>query len=155
MREPRAAYQGDLSQEEWYVYGENYGTTEEKALVKFIQSQIPTLEQKYEDIYLLRNEKLFKLYNFDDGRAFEPDFAFFLTEKATGQVMSYQLFIEPKGQHLMANDKWKEDFLEQIEQKAKIQYQLPKQKFAVVGLPFYNEQFKKREFEQKFRRVLP
>jgi type III restriction enzyme len=155
MREPQAAYHADLSKETWYIFDENYGTTEEKALVKFIQSQVQDLREKYEDIYLLRNEKFFRLYTFEDGRPFEPDFVFFLTEKETGELISYQLFIEPKGQHLIADDQWKEDFLNQIEKNAKIHYKLPKQKFAVVGMPFYNEQINKREFEQKFRQVLP
>ncbi len=144
----------DLSQEDWYIYDENYGTSEEKALVKFIQSQIPALRQKYEDVYLLRNEKLFKLYNFADGQPFEPDFVLFLTDKATGKTLSYQLFIEPKGQHLIPHDQWKEDFLQQIEEKHKITVEFPNADFQLVGLPFYNEQLRKQAFEEAFRRVL-
>ena len=29
-------------------------------------------------------------------------------------ILSYQLFIEPKGEHLTENDRWKEDFLKEI-----------------------------------------
>jgi type III restriction enzyme len=144
----------DLSQEDWYIYDENYGTSEEKALVKFIQSQIPALRQKYEDVYLLRNEKLFKLYNFTDGQPFEPDFVLFLTDKATGKALNYQLFIEPKGQHLIPHDQWKEDFLQQIEEKHKITVEFPNADFRLVGLPFYNEQLRKQAFEEAFQRVL-
>ena len=32
------------------------------------------LQEKWSDIYLLRNEKAVKIYSFDEGRAFEPDF---------------------------------------------------------------------------------
>lgn len=98
----------DLSTADWYVYDENYGTSEEKALVKFIQGQIPILRQKFDEIYLLRNEKLFKLYQFEDGLTFEPDFVLFLTERETGDMVNYQLFIEPKGDFLVSNDQWKE-----------------------------------------------
>jgi type III restriction enzyme len=144
----------DLSTEDWYVYEENYGTSEEKALVKFIQGQIPTLCQKYTDIYLLRNENLFQIYDFAEGRPFEPDFVLFLTDLATGQVLNYQLFIEPKGQHLISNDQWKEDFLKQIESGHEITVTFPNRDFNVVGLPFYNTETRKRQFEAEFRRVL-
>lgn len=148
-------YGADLSREEWYVYDENYGTAEEKALVKFIQSQMDILRERYIDIYLLRNQKLFQLYSFDDGRPFEPDFVLFLTEKATGKLLNYQLFIEPKGQHLIAFEQWKEDFLRQIETRRKFTVILENQDFRLIGLPFYNEQVRKREFEGEFRRILP
>lgn len=144
----------NLSQADWYVYDENYGTSEEKALVKFIQSQIPALRQKYDDVYLLRNEKLFQLYDFSEGRPFEPDFVLFLTDKATGKSINYQLFIEPKGEHLVPYDQWKEDFLQQIEAGQKITVSIPNRDYRMLGLPFYNMEAKKQEFEEAFRRVL-
>jgi type III restriction enzyme len=144
----------DLSQADWYVYGENYGTSEEKALVRFIQSQIPALRAKYRDIYLLRNEKLFQLYDFEEGRPFEPDFVLFLTDRATGTALHYQLFIEPKGQHLIEHDDWKERFLQQIEDRQEITLRFPDDHFKVVGLPFYNTETRRQEFEETFRRVL-
>ena len=144
----------DLRKEDWYVYDENYGTSEEKALVRFIQNLIPELRPKYEDIYLLRNEKLFQLYNFADGGPFEPDFVLFLTDKTNGDVLSYQLFIEPKGEHLIPHDQWKEDFLKQIEARHQVTVALPNRKFRLVGLPFFNAKVKKREFQEKFRQVL-
>jgi len=147
-------YNADLSDEEWYVYDENYGTAEEKALVKFIQSQIDTLRDRYTDIYLLRNQKLFQLYDFSDGRPFEPDFVLFLTEKVTGKSLVYQLFIEPKGQHLISYEQWKEAFLKQIEAEHRVTVVFQNRDYKLVGLPFYNEQVKKQEFEGKFQRVL-
>ena len=144
----------DLRGEDWYVYDENYGTSEEKALVRFIQSQIPALRQKYADVYLLRNENLFQLYDFTEGRPFEPDFVLFLTDKATGQILHYQLFIEPKGQHLIPHDQWKEDFMRQIEGGQKITVAFPNRDFKVVGLPFYNSEIRKQAFEEAFRQVL-
>jgi len=147
-------YSADLRGEEWYVYDENYGTSEEKALVKFIQSQIDTLRDHYTDIYLLRNQKLFQLYNFGDGRPFEPDFVLFLTEKVTGKSLIYELFIEPKGQHLIAYEQWKEAYLKRIEPEHRVSVVLQNRDFRLVGLPFYNEQVKKEQFESEFRRVL-
>jgi len=62
------------------------------------------LKKKYKDIYLLRNERIFKIYRFSDGRAIEPDFVSFLTEEKTKRSLSLQLFVEPKGQHLIKSD---------------------------------------------------
>ncbi|RLC95242.1 MAG: type III restriction endonuclease, partial [Chloroflexi bacterium] len=104
--------------------------------------------------YLLRNQKLFQLYNFGDGRPFEPDFVLFLTEKVTGKSLVYQLFIEPKGQHLISYEQWKEAFLKQIEAEHRLTVVFQNRDYKLVWLPFYNEQVKKQEFEDEFQRVL-
>jgi type III restriction enzyme len=72
------------------------------------------LREKYSDIYLLRNEKLFQLYRFSDGSAIEPDFVLFLKDSNGNQFNSYQLFIEPKCEQLIPIDIWKEEFLKEI-----------------------------------------
>ncbi|TON78754.1 hypothetical protein CGH50_28935, partial [Vibrio parahaemolyticus] len=76
---------------------ENYGTSEEKYFVRYLDTMIDDLKSVYDDVYLLRNEKHFKLYTFDDGRAFEPDFLLLLTKKEQELELTYQVFIEPKG----------------------------------------------------------
>lgn len=76
---------------------------------------IERLKSKYDDIYLLRSERHFAIYNFDDGERFEPDFVLFMKEKNSKKPLTYQVFIEPKGTHLLSLDKWKEDFLKRIE----------------------------------------
>jgi type III restriction enzyme len=144
----------DLSTQDWYMYNENYGTSEEKYFIKFIHQAIDELKNKYQDVYLLRNESLFKIYRFSDGSAIEPDFVLFLKQKGSKRVLSYQLFIEPKGSHLLATDKWKEDFLEEIESEFKIETLFEKGKFKIIGLPFYNEQQTKQEFNKTFRKKL-
>jgi type III restriction enzyme len=104
----------DLSKESWYAFEENYGTDEEKKLVKFIKDSIEKLQQKYDEVHLLRNEKHFKLYNFSDDRALEPDFLLHLSRKEGKEEFIYQVFIEPKGDQLLENDSWKEDFLKEL-----------------------------------------
>ena len=54
----------------WYVFDDNFGTSEEKYLVKYIAEALDKLKENYTDIYLLRNEKLFKIYAFEDGSAY-------------------------------------------------------------------------------------
>ena len=129
---------------EWYVFNANYGTSEEKAFVRMLDSEIDGLKEKYDGIYLVRNERHFKIYSFDDGRAFEPDFVLLLRER-NGNMLTYQIFIEPKGRHLKEHDQWKEDFLTQIKEKfaekvLEFRTQRGTQRYRLVGLPFYNSQ---------------
>jgi len=130
-----------LSDKEWYVFNANYGTSEEKAFVKMLDRQILKLREKFDGIYLVRNEGHFKIYSFSDGLGFAPDFVLFLKEK-DGGLLTYQLFIEPKGKHLKEHDKWKEQFLKEItnEFKEKVIQFSSKQRYRVLGVPFYNNE---------------
>lgn len=142
----------DLKNEDWFIYDENYGTYEEKALIKFVYSQLEHLKTSYQQIYLLRNEKLFQIYRFSDGAAVEPDFVLFLKKKEDDRIIGYQLFIEPKGQHLLLEDQWKEDFLKEIQSEFKVDLLLQNTEYLLFGLPFFNEgdEIQKQEFEQTF-----
>jgi type III restriction enzyme len=120
-----------------------------------MHSAIDRLQQRYAEIYLLRNEKLFTIYRFSDGRATEPDFVLFATEKKSGKAITCQLFVEPKGGNLLVEDKWKEDFLSEIEKEYKIQVLFENKEFRLVGMPFYNETTTKTQFEARLNEVLP
>ncbi len=142
-----------VSDKKWYVFKALYGTSEEKAFVRMLDSQIERLKKKYDEIYLIRNEQHFTIHNFKDGRGFAPDFVLFLRQK-TGEMITYQMFIEPKGKHLKEHDKWKEDFLKQIKKKFKgktLEFitQARSQKYRLTGVPFYNN-----EDENKFKKSL-
>lgn len=140
----------DLNNSDWYVYNENYGSSEEKFLVKYFEGQMQYLNEKYQDIYLLRNERFFKLYRFSDGRATEPDFVLFLTDKFSDDEVIYQLFIEPKGDMLLMNDKWKEDFLMDIQGKAVIEL-YESREYKLIGMPFYNKEHKEDVFDKRLK----
>ena len=131
-----------VREKDWYVFNANYGTNEEKALVRLIDRLITeNFSKEYKGIYLIRNESHFKLCNFDDERGFEPDFVMFM-EKSDGKKLIYQLFIEPKGGFIEAKDKWKEDFLLSIKEKFKPSKEIKlieNLEYKVIGLPFYNE----------------
>lgn len=144
----------DLKKKNWYIYEENFGTSEEKFFVRFIDSIYPKLKKEFADMYLLRNARLFQLYRFSDGRAFEPDFVLFLRKKRTKKYIVYQLFIEPKGQVYMANDKWKEEFLLEIEKEHKLVQLFENEDYKLVGLPFYNERLTKPNFREKLEGIL-
>ena len=133
-------YALDLAQKGWYAYNDNFGTSEEKALVKYIDAIMPKLEEKYDEISLVRNEKDVRIFSFDEGRPFEPDYLLFLRKRGSGEKFdNIQIFIEPKGGQLLKADRWKEDFLKQIRQMADVTWVTTGNNYDVWGLPFYNE----------------
>lgn len=141
MKTPKnQMYALDLSNVRWYAYNDNYGTSEEKALVKYIEGKMEKFEEKYDEIYLVRNEKDLKIYDFAEGRPFEPDFVLFLRVKGSSDKYdNLQLFIEPKGNNLLIKDKWKNDFLKQIKAMAEVTWCTNTDDYMVWGIPFFNE----------------
>ncbi|MBP7031003.1 MAG: DEAD/DEAH box helicase family protein [Spirochaetes bacterium] len=139
-----------IVKEPWYVYNANYGTKEEKDFVAMFARRFESINQKYDNIYLIRNERVLKIFD-KHGRAFEPDFILFCKLKDKDQL-TYQVFIEPKGAHLIANDKWKEEFLEEI-RKEKKTINLITDKYRITGVPFYNNT-NENEFKNSMEEVL-
>lgn len=143
----------DLDALRWYAYNDNFGTSEEKYLVRTLSRMMSELEEKWSDIYLLRNEKAVKIYSFEDGQAFEPDFLMFANDKQNGNI-SWQIFIEPKGSQFQDNnggfdngkEGWKQKFLTQITEKDDAKTLVDDERYRIVGLPFYNENSTKSEF---------
>lgn len=145
-------YRLDLSKEDWFVYEDNFGTTEEKRFVMYFSTKIKELQKKYSEIYLIRNERNFHIYSFDEGRRFEPDYVLILSKNGT--VTNQQIFIEPKGKHLIECDKWKQDFLLQLENNAEcVCYHNKKDEYKVFGLPFYTHNYNEQEFKDEFNRI--
>lgn len=143
----------DLRDEDWYCYEDNYGTTEEKAFVKYFQGLVPELKEKYEEIYLVRNERLaaLSIYDFDTGERFEPDFLLFLRKKSQDAHDQDQIYIEPKGEHLISHDKWKEDFLIRIKKEGiPVKTYVDEYEYSVYGLPFFNSN-QKNQFDSAIR----
>jgi len=154
MNDPaETAYHLDLTKRDWYVFSDCYGTSEEKLLIQFIEKQYETLKKKYAQVYLLRNEKHFKLYNFDDGRALEPDFVLYLIGKKKKDTMHYQVFIEPKGGHLLKADEWKERFLVRIKENHELEQLFADKKYVMWGLPFYNSEQRESQFTEAFEAI--
>jgi len=152
-KNPRATedlqFEHFVSAKDWFAFNTIYGTSEEKAFVRMLDRHMNKLKEKYKSIYLVRNEGHLKIYNFSDGKTFQPDFVLFLQEK-DGKLLTYQLFIEPKGKHLKEYDRWKETFLKEI--TAKFDGKLltfKSKKYRLIGVPFYNN-----EDENKFRESL-
>ena len=140
---------------EWYVLNGFVGTSEEKSLIEFIKTTIGNLEKNYQEIYLLRNEEVYKIYDFAQGRGFQPDFILFLKtedKKKIGVVeteLYYQIFIEPKGNEFIGDDGtfktgkegWKEQFLKEITEKYGFENVIKAENlnYRLIGLPFFNK----------------
>ena len=144
----------DLSVEDWYVYDDNYGTTEEKSFIKYFKTEIkPKLDKKNLEYYVIRNERFSELaiYSFDKGERFEPDYLLFIKNKNDDKSEEYQIYAEPKGEQLLLKDKWKEDFLIKIEKKQKT----TKNNHKIIGLPFFNGKGTKlKEFSEVINKFL-
>ncbi len=147
------SYRMDLSNEDWYVYNDNYGTTEEKKLVKYFSKFVKELKEKYTEVYLVRNERTLPIYSFSNGERFEPDFILVLIDKINKK--QYQVFLEAKGTQLLLLDKEKEEFLIELNSKA-----IPIKKFKddyeyfVLGFPFFNQDNKITEFNEYMKKII-
>ena len=145
----------DLAKEDWYVFNENFGTSEEKHLVMYVKSIYEEYLKDNYEIYLIRNENHTKLFTFDKGIRFEPDFLFFLIDRKTSNQITYQIFMEPKGKHLISNDdsQSKEEFLNQIADAFRSDYKLSNREFRLIGMPLYNKEKTAIDFDLKFRQL--
>jgi type III restriction enzyme len=140
----------DIPNQDWFAFDEEYGTNQEKYLVRFIHNYVNKLKKKFDAVYLLRNERFVALYSFEDGSRTDPDYLLFLEQEKEPQKVMYQLFIEPKGEHLINSDSWKEDFLKSIEKEHETIVLEEDRDYKLFGMPFYHEDLRKGDFEDKF-----
>jgi type III restriction/modification system enzyme len=150
------------TQNDWYMMDNFAGTSLEEELIQFISERLGDLKSKY-DVHLIRNEEVFKVNNFADGEGFMPDFILLLKDRQTSSSNSvddflhYQIFIEPKGEHLVENDLWKEGFLEAITVeygKDKI-LQKNTPHYRLIGLPFFTDNKKNPKEYGQFTESFP
>jgi len=126
----------------WCVMTDFTCTSEERNLLNFLKNKISNLREKYNEVYLLRNEEIYKIYDFEQGRGFEPDFLLFLKGKKAS--LYFQIFIEPKGEYLIEHDNWKNKFLQTVSDKygngnlLKVE----NKEYKLIGLPLFNERNK-------------
>lgn len=154
MKEESDALYLDLTTREWYVYEEEYGDSYEKMLVKFIDAHIDALHTKWEELYLVRNERDLKLFDFDSDKVFMPDYLLFLKRKGA-TPHTYYVFMEPKGENIEAGEAWKRDFLFQLEKQAEVVNDLGiyQSDIKIIGMDFY-QPATEGKFEEKFEEKL-
>jgi type III restriction enzyme len=145
------SYQLNLTNEPWYVFNDNYGTSEEKQFIKhFKEYAVPKLQAKNCEFYVIRNERVPELaiYSFNNGERFEPDFLLFIKKETSGKPNVKQVYAEPKGSQLLETDKWKDIFLQQLSTTAFVNSLFDNgNDYKIYGLPFYNEELRKQDFD--------
>jgi type III restriction enzyme len=148
----------DISQKDWFVYEDHFGSSEEKHFIHFIDKTYNKLKKKYSEIYLIRNERFFKLFSFEDGRAIEPDFVLYLVNNKPQKSIYYQIFIEPKGDQFkdgegkfseFSKEGWKQKFLLELKAEHQIELLWKDKEYIIWGMPFYNKVLE-NEFEEIF-----
>ena len=148
-------YKIDLTKEDWFAYNDNFGTSEEKAFVAYFKDYIADLKKEYKDVYLVRNEREFHIYSFEDGSRFEPDYVIFLRKSEIDGFEQIQIFVEPKGTHLLDKDAWKEKFLLQMQMSAvPVKKFKDDNKYIIWGIHFYNRDNRMKEFDSDFNQIL-
>lgn len=141
----------DLKGEDWFAYTDNYGTSEEKAFISYFRDYVDILKKIYSKVYLLRNERAMHLYSFDGGERFEPDYVLFLQRDNADGFEQLQVFIEPKGTHLIDKDIWKEKFLLQLKENAvPVKTFVDDNSYHIWGFHFFNRDVRDREFSADF-----
>lgn len=143
-----AAIRIDLKDEDWFTFTDNFGTSEEKAFVACFRDYVDDLKKIYSKVYLMRNERQMHIYSFDGGERFEPDYVLFLQKDNTDGFEQLQVFIEPKGTHLVESDKWKEDFLLQLKDNAiPVKTFVDDNNYHIWGFHFFNRDVRGTEFK--------
>ena len=140
----------ELKNKDWYALNAFHGTSEEQNLVNFLKGFMGNFESLYDKVHLLRNEEVYKIYDFKTGKGFQPDFILVLKKKQENTF--YQVFIEPKGGQFSDEDGlfgkgkegWKELFLEEITRKYSEEkiLKVENKEYQLIGLPLYNEKVK-------------
>ncbi|MDO4921199.1 MAG: DEAD/DEAH box helicase family protein [Phascolarctobacterium sp.] len=145
----------DLSVEDWFVYTDNYGTSEEKAFVAYFRGYVADLRKIYNRIYLVRNEREFHIYSFENGERFEPDYVLFLQRDKEDGFEQLQIFIEPKGTQLIEKDAWKEKFLLQLKTGAvPTKIFVDDNDYKIWGLHFFNQDSRMKEFDSELASLI-
>ena len=144
----------NLSNEDWFVFTDNYGTSEEKEFVAYFKDHVQDLKNKYDKVYLIRNERQLKLFSFNGGERFEPDYVLIMTKQEGNITDQYQIFIEPKGSHLIEKDSWKEEFLLQIEESGRpVKTLIDDNNYKIVGFPFFNVADRQAQFNEAMSKL--
>lgn len=144
----------NLSKEDWFVFTDNYGTSEEKEFVAYFKDHVQDLKNKYDKVYLIRNERQLKLFSFNGGERFEPDYVLIMTKQEGNITDQYQIFIEPKGSFLIEKDLWKEEFLLQIEESGRpVKTLIDDNNYKIVGFPFFNVADRQAQFNEAMSKL--
>ncbi|MFI3804953.1 MULTISPECIES: DEAD/DEAH box helicase family protein [Vagococcus] len=122
----------------WYIYDRAVMNNLEYSLLKLLDSFYDTIQEKYPTVFLIRNDERstrLTIREFDSVRGFMPDFILYLQN----EDYILQVYIEPKGKHLVATDIWKQNLLEEIQVGEGIIIISEDENVRLSGVKFFNE----------------
>src|SRR5699024_4327121 len=125
----------NMRDHDWYVYDQAIVNNLESDFIDFINDYMDELKETYEDVYLIRNERKVKIIEIDGTRGFMPDFLLYMKDAD----YTYQVFLEPKGDHLLLQDQWKEEFLQSLSKRKDIEVLSENEKVRLLGIKFFAE----------------
>lgn len=134
----------NMRDHDWFIYDKAIVNSWENSFINFINDYIKQLKEKYNEVYLIRNERKIKIVEIDGTRGFMPDFLLYLQD----ENCTYQIFLEPKGDHLRVQDKWKEDFLTSLGERNDVEVLTENEEVRLLGIKFYSET---PELKERFR----
>ncbi|MEI0529310.1 hypothetical protein R4J00_11795 [Brachyspira intermedia] len=134
------------SMEKIKYYAQNFLYSDSRLEIDFavntMNEIVSYLEEKgYTDIYLIRNDQDLAIYNFDDGKAFYPDFILICSKN--NKTINYQVFLETKGGHIKYNpeEKRKEEFLISLKNSISLNpkdiFEFNTNEYKITGMPFF------------------
>lgn len=132
----------------WYIMNQSVLNSDEEACLNDITTNLINTIKDKKEIYLLRNEEVYKMYNFEDGQGFQPDFMIFIKGI---ESRYYQILVEAKGGQFKDRDGgfdnskegWKQDLLLELENlNDGGGFSVENKYYKLIGLPFYNESSK-------------
>ena len=135
----------NMRDHDWFIYDKAIVNSWENSFINFINDYIKQLKEKYNEVYLIRNERKIKIVEIDGTRGFMPDFLLYLQD----ENCTYQIFLEPKGDHLRLQDKWKEDFLSSLGEREDVEVLTENEEVRLLGIKFYSET---PELKERFRK---
>ncbi|MCM3799779.1 DEAD/DEAH box helicase family protein [Caldibacillus thermoamylovorans] len=125
----------NMRDHDWYIYDKAIVNGLENDMLDFINNYIDELKERYNDVYLIRNERKVKIVEIDGTRGFMPDFLLYLKD----DQCTYQVFLEPKGKNLLEQDKWKQEFLLSLSENPNIEILTENEKVRLLGIKFYTD----------------
>ena len=146
---------------DFFAYQSAIINRNEENLVNAIANHIDELREKYGDVFLIRMDEnmlkgtdkveQLKLHQFEENPreinflGFQPDFILLLQNKD----YYLQIFIEPKGEHLVEKDRWKEELLTYInDHQEDLVFEDEVEGVIIKGLKFYNQENSEHTLDQ-------
>lgn len=126
----------DLSCKDWFVFNDHRGSSTENLFYKAFDTVYEKLKADFSEVYLIRNEKYFTFYNFQDGKPLNPDFLMFFTKQKGRVKHHYQILIDIKSGRgsAKAKDDCESSFLNHLNKEYEVKQNAERRIYFVLGI---------------------